>query len=168
MNEPKSMKGWLSYFQKQSPTDVEALCLELGVECEGERLPDNVSGFIEKVDDYDYRIVYNSRHARVRQRFTIAHELGHFYLHRQILGCGTGDNKAYRSEDTGHDNPNITQRHETEANAFAADLLMPKKLIEKWHDEGCSFYDVKRKLDVSEEALTFRLQNINITLPKNM
>ncbi|WED21415.1 ImmA/IrrE family metallo-endopeptidase [Vibrio sp. JC009] len=164
MSEPKSLKGWLTYFQQNSPADVEALCKQLGIECIAERMPDSVSGYIERISDFKYRIAFNAIHPRVRQRFTIAHELGHFYQHREILGYGTGDNKAYRSIETGHDNPNIKQRHETEANAFAADLLMPKNLIEEWRDAGYSFYSVKRKLDVSESALRFRLQNLNIEL----
>ncbi|EKF9738680.1 Ribosomal protein L22 [Vibrio cholerae] len=164
MNEPKSLKGWLTHFQQNSPTDVEALAERLGIECVGEIMPDNVSGYIERVDEFKYRIAYNAFHPRVRQRFTIAHELGHFYKHRDILGRGTGDNKAYRSIETGHDNPNVTQVHETEANAFAADLLMPRALIEKWRDEGLSFSDIRHKLDVSESALRFRLKNLNISV----
>merc|ERR1711941_49101 len=144
-----SLQGWYNYFQQNSPTDVEGLCEKIGIKCEGKLLLDDVSGYIERISEYKYRIVYNNSHPLVRQRFTIAHELGHFYLHRNVLGKGTGDTKAYRSNVPGHTNPDITQQHEREANSFAANLLMPKKLIECFRDDGMSFEDVRKRLDVS-------------------
>jgi Zn-dependent peptidase ImmA (M78 family) len=54
-----------------------------------------------------------------RQRFSIAHELGHWYHHRgQCLVC--------RAEDTG---PGGTSPRERAANTYAADLLMPAYLF---------------------------------------
>lgn len=162
IQKPKTMYGWLAHYQQNAPTNVEGLCEKLGIACIGKAMPDDVSGYIERVGDYDYRIVYNKLHARVRQRFTIAHELGHYYLHRDILGKGTGDTKAYRSNVPGHINKNITRWEETEANAFAADLLMPKNLIERWHKEGLGFEEIRSKLEVSQPALMFRLKNLGI------
>jgi hypothetical protein len=65
-------------------------------------------------------VLYNSgARSAGRQRFTIAHELGHYLLHRrrQVTFRCTADDIA-----TGHD-PGETL--ETEADAFAATLLMP-------------------------------------------
>jgi len=66
-------------------------------------------------------IFYSSRSPRSRQRFTIGHELGHFLLpwHRQTtFNCSAQDigNRA-------------NQGWELEANQFAAELLIPKKLL---------------------------------------
>lgn len=162
IQKPKTMYGWLTQYQQSAPTDVTGLCRDLGIACHGKTMPDEVSGYIERVGDYDYQIVYNKRHAPVRQRFTIAHELGHYYLHRDILGKGTGDTKAYRSEVPGHCNADITPWHETEANAFAADLLMPKNLIQGWVKEGLGFEEIRSKLEVSQSALSFRLNNLGV------
>ena len=163
-SELKSLQGWYNHFQQHSPTDVKSLCEKVGVVCEGKILSDNFSGYIERLSEFKYKIVYNLMHPDVRQRFTIAHELGHFYLHRDILGKGTGDTKAYRSDVPGHKNKNITNIHEREANSFAADLLMPRKNIIKLKAEGKTFEDIQAILDVSPQALEFRLRNLGIDL----
>lgn len=164
MEEPNTLYGWFSKFQQETPAQVEKLCARLGIECIGQNLRDDISGYIERLNDHKYRIVYNSNHSEVRRRFTIAHELGHYYLHRAILGNGTGDSKAYRSDVPGHTNPKIRTKEEREANSFAADLLMPKNKIEQWKTEGDNFSSVRQKLNVSEAALRFRLQNLGICL----
>src|SRR5205807_1445307 len=50
-----------------------------------EHLPDELSGMLiplpQPVKDKSWAIVYNADHAYVRQRFTVAHELGHLLLH---------------------------------------------------------------------------------------
>ena len=56
-----------------------------------------------------------------RKRFTIAHELGHWELHphlNQLSACTAADIHAYRGSS-----------EELEANAFAAELLMPDFLL---------------------------------------
>lgn len=56
-----------------------------------------------------------------RIRFTIAHELGHLELHTSIsqaIACTAGDIVAYRGSGM-----------EQEANAFAAELLMPTAML---------------------------------------
>lgn len=159
---PASIFGWYNLYQKSWPTKVKGLCKRIGVKCVAKPLDDGISGYIEKLRDGSYKITYNANHQTTRQRFTIAHELGHFYLHRHVLGNGTGDNKAYRSEVKGYENPEITAYMETEANAFAADLLMPKDLICEWVDDGKSFAEIREKLNVSAKALEFRYKNLGL------
>src|SRR3990167_4724504 len=60
-------------------------------------------------------ILISNSDSKERQRFTIAHELGHFCLHKQKL-----DKKCCTDKST---------RIETEANVFAAETLMPKRMI---------------------------------------
>jgi len=80
------------------------------------------------------RIGYNSFESEVRQRFTLAHELGHFILH--------SDNKddylfvdnakvMFRTNKTS----NQDYRREREANIFAASILMPQSLIKDVFDK---------------------------------
>jgi IrrE N-terminal-like domain len=68
--------------------------------------------------DHGWAIIYNSDAPVGRRRFTIAHEFGHYLMHRQLfpkgIECGE-DAVTYRS---GED-------YEEEADAFAASLLMP-------------------------------------------
>lgn len=100
--------------------------------------------------------------AAVRQRFTIAHELGHFFLH---------ENKDtfvdYR------DNKKIPQDSlkEREANMFAAALLMPRLFVDADRkaisaNNFLTEDDVEKlamKYDVSQEAMSIRLMNLRST-----
>lgn len=84
----------------------------------GENLPDFEGGLFKKKKGWV--VVYNNQRSVGRQRFTIAHEFGHYLLHRRKypsgLQCGEDDLGALQSE---------YQKIEVEANKFAASFLMP-------------------------------------------
>lgn len=85
----------------------------------------NDSGRIFKENNL-YIIDINIFHPSTRQRFTIAHELGHYFLHKGEVdkaSNGLTDNGIYRS--------GLPTRLEVEANEFAAKLLMPLNTIYK-------------------------------------
>ncbi|HTT83379.1 MAG TPA: ImmA/IrrE family metallo-endopeptidase [Rhizomicrobium sp.] len=141
-----------------APVDVYAIARELGLELNFIPLPQNVSGQIRRKDGGKFAIDVNSRHSTTRQRFTVAHELGHYIYHRELLGKGVGDTLAFRSEGTPLPNPHITVTHERQANSFAANLLMPNHLIEKLKAQGfTSPVQLAEQLGVSEEAMRIRL-----------
>lgn len=102
----------------------------------------------------------NGDEPAVRQRFTIAHELGHYFLHpNKDAFVDYRDNK----KDV------MRTPREKQANMFAAALLMPRQLIRKdvraLAGEGVSDDDVAvlaRKYSVSEDALRFRLMNLHL------
>ncbi len=71
------------------------------------------------------RIILNSNDDIPRQRFTIAHEIGHIYLQHICLDTENGKAKNAKSMLRTKNNDEI----EEEANAFAASLLMPRGLI---------------------------------------
>lgn len=68
-------------------------------------------------------IAYNNDSLLERQRFTIAHEIGHFLIptHNASAQCAKADMSVVKSAD-------VRKSKEAEANRFAACLLMPKKL----------------------------------------
>ncbi|MCY4458866.1 MAG: ImmA/IrrE family metallo-endopeptidase, partial [Albidovulum sp.] len=73
-----------------------------------------------------YLIRVNRFDSRERQRFTIAHELAHYLLHREIIDSspnGIRDNVLYRSGEP--------RAVEYEANKLAAEIVMPRKLIDQ-------------------------------------
>lgn len=74
-----------------------------------------------KNDNTDKLIQINKFEPEYRQRFTIAHELGHILLGHQGISYRTSDMKKYR--DT------IKRMNEVAANKFAAELTMPKSLV---------------------------------------
>lgn len=95
-----------------------------------------------------------------RMRFTIAHEIGHDQLH--LSSCEDSveivdfDADLYRSS-----NEN-TGGMETEANRFAAALLMPRdEVIKLWHSIK-SIKEMARIFQVSEESMGYRLEALNI------
>lgn len=140
------------------PVPVMRIIEELGLGPDFESLPDNISGAIKMRPDGNYRIVINSGHHENRQRFTAAHELGHYIYHRDLLGQGVGDTRAYRAEGAGIPNLAIQPMHERQANSFAANLLMPMASIFQVMQQGVQ--DTKTLADrfgVSEEAMRIRL-----------
>ncbi len=86
-----------------------------------------------------------------RQRFTLAHELGHFMCHRELRDC-FGD-----SEETLND---FRDGIETEANIFASWLLMPANLIRKefahstWNTD--TLCEMGNRFDCSLQASALR------------
>lgn len=74
------------------------------------------------------RISVNKSHILVRQRFSIAHELGHLSLGHDDLDVEHGVEKIFGDEDENFDK--VEGDLEKDANAFATELLMPKAWIE--------------------------------------
>lgn len=82
-----------------------------------------VSGFY---DCDDNAIYVNHREFPLRQIFTVAHELGH-----KILHADWAKSAEYRMlmRDSGYDGD---EPHEKEANAFAAHLLVPRNMLDRY------------------------------------
>ncbi len=139
-------------------------------------LPEDISGMLVPLPDSSdgsrWAIVINSQHPSVRQRFTIAHELGHLLLHRYMTPHADGRFQVrFRDELSGTG----TVREEIEANQFAAELLMPESLLIKHLSTiGFDYADVAsdaqtlrklnllaRKYQVSVQALSFRVANLS-------
>lgn len=96
-----------------------------------DNLDEDISGYICKLEDNNYKIIFKKENGSFRHRFTVAHELGHYVLHRVLLGkYGTNDDITYRTKlSSRHYNKKITIEHEKEANNFARHFLLPKQLI---------------------------------------
>ena len=111
---------------------------------------------------------YNSTHAPVRQRFTIAHEISHYILHlkKNQKSQLFIDRFVFRRDEnssTGND------REEVEANRFAAALLMPetfvRKVIERFDfdlDDSEAIDSLAKRFNVSTAAMTNRLTTLGL------
>lgn len=97
-----------------------------------------LKGEAGKLIPEDQTIIVNSKDKTERQRFTISHELGHYCLHK---------NTSITSKTS------INHRKETEANVFAAYLLMPRRHV----------YDlfIKELMDTSKEDLSWLIRISN-------
>lgn len=156
----------INYFKSTAPVDVEGLALALQLKVERQNLSDEICGMIKKKDD-KYIIIVNQNHALTRQRFTIAHEIGHFIYHRAKIGDGIVDNRLYRQVSyNGIINNEIYARDEQQTNNFAANLLMPAHLIDSIKNEHGGNYDANKlaeKLNVSTQAIKIRLDNLGLS-----
>lgn len=147
----------VNHFRERVPVDVRGLALALDASVSEEDLGPSVSGILQKNGEDRFSIKVNASHSPRRKRFTIAHEIGHLIFHRHLIGDGIIDNKAYRAE--GMPKPSkIGPRQETEANKFAANLLMPATAIIELHNAGMtSAKELADRMEVSEAAMEIRL-----------
>lgn len=116
------------------------------------------SGKIFLDENGNARIVFNSDEATVRQRFTIAHEIGHFSLGHLKPG-----HTAYR-DDAAHFSSNVRDPEEIAANKFAARLLMPADSIKTAFLKmgKLSVEDMAEMFNVSTVAMRYRLINLGL------
>ncbi len=144
----------LAEFQKRPPVKTIKAANALGIKVfSSMSLPDDTSGMIKKdsKSQSGYSIYVNGNHSDTRKRFTIAHEIGHFLFHRNLIGDGIVEDAMLRA--TG-----LTNSIERQANAFAADFLMPWDLLDKESANGSrSIEELARLFQVSKDAMSYRL-----------
>jgi hypothetical protein len=148
----------MAHYQQTAPVDVVKIAEDhFKISVWEDSLAAGISGKLFVDTDNGgksgFSIVVNIRDAYTRKRFTIAHELGHFILHRQqlaILGGSLTDDAFYRS--------GLSNTQESEANRFAADILMPYTLIQKLVANGVTgVAELATTFKVSEAAMSIRL-----------
>jgi Zn-dependent peptidase ImmA (M78 family)/DNA-binding XRE family transcriptional regulator len=125
--------------------------------------PDNISGIFVS-DSGKFCIGVNESHPRVRQRFSVAHELGHFVFDRDrgLMLDFVGSESVQASDDQ------ESLAVEINANRFAADLLMPRDwLIRDVKQYGQDVRFLSKRYEVSEQALWFRLLSLKLASEDN-
>jgi Zn-dependent peptidase ImmA (M78 family) len=156
------------YYSKYS-LDIDAVCRKYGIKLLEAEFPNELSGTLIK-ENGNWTIAVNSLHPPVRRRFTIAHELGHFFaiLHDSEIA------KEYleRNDDVIKDNISINRAEidsdaedyqvERQANHIAASILMPEEKVMALYKEGHDISDMANSFGVSESAMSFRLKGLNI------
>jgi len=144
-------------FLHSAPVDLDAMARALNLEVVREAaLPDDVSGSIHRSGSR-FRVSINARHSSTRQRFTLAHEIAHYVLHRDLIGDGITDNAMYRSR--------LSNELETQANRFAANILMPPRLVRQVYvTEGTrDLASLTERFKVSVEAMRIRLKGLGLS-----
>ena len=124
---------------------------------------DDIDGFLYR-DSREAVIAVNRDRARVRQRFTIAHELGHLLLHEHgKIHVDRGFRVHLRNGASGKG----TDRDEMEANRFAAELLMPLDFLridlegqEFDLADDSQFRAMAKRYGVSTQTLAIRLNGL--------
>ncbi len=141
-------------FTEFPPVNVEGLANALGLSVFEKELP-GISGMLTAdhlSGPCGYTIYVNSTDPLNRRRFTIAHEIAHYLLHRNKSATAEfKDDRMYRS-------PGLSDAKEAEANRLAADILMPRRIIRRLLDQGISDpQQMASTLIVSPDAMEIRL-----------
>jgi Zn-dependent peptidase ImmA (M78 family) len=149
------------------PVDVGDVARRLGLRILYEKLETDVSGLLITTKE-GANIVVQGSDAKSRQRFTIAHEIGHHHLSHHFEGgkhvhIDTSISQRSSLSSTGLDIKEI------EANQFAASLLMPTKLIRQQVESlkadpllDNHITELAKKFGVSEQAMTIRLSRLGL------
>lgn len=117
------------------------------------KLPDGISGAIKYNEEYNnYQILIEEREPENRKRFTLAHELAHYFLN-DVSKDKLHYDVAYRSQ---------KNEKEKRADYFAGALLMEENIIKKLYRINPSIKELAQVFMVSESAVTVRLMTLGI------
>lgn len=148
------------------PINPVNIAKNLGISVEKAPFSDDLSGVLMRERGHAI-IALNKAHPRLRQRFTVAHELGHFALNHQ--GDMFVDHKVLNKRD-GRSKIAIDPQ-EIEANAFAAALLMPESMVldaviaiagNDTPERNDLIKSLAKTFEVSAQAMEFRLVNLGL------
>lgn len=140
------------------PVDPFAIARRMGIKVLLGDLPDDISGMIRQDDTGQVLMYIDTDESPRRQRFTAAHELGHY---------------AERASSGQLDEPFVDRRgdlatrgtspSEIFANEFAASLLMPSALVRRlYRHNGLRAWELAKFFEVSPQAAEIRLQNLGL------
>ena len=138
---------------ERAPVETVPIARDLGLEVyriKPGSWPNDLSGLIKKDEKGKYNIYVNGDHHVHRRRFTIAHEIAHFILHKDKIGDGLADDMLFRS--------GLNNLIEREANSLAAHILMPWSLLEAEIRKGVSTIDELAEIfNVSKSSMSIRM-----------
>ncbi len=157
--ELKANKILLEFNVREVPVDIENIADKLGIKI-SYAPSEEYSGMLIRKEDDQALMGINSSEPKTRMRFTVAHEIAHFLFDKK--------NKVsidYRTSTKLLDKPEEEKR----ADLFAANVLMPKKLLtldfEKISKESFSqkhLIDLAKKYQVSQDAMKYRLMSLRL------
>lgn len=147
----------------QAPVNIQAILADLGIEYEEIPL-DEASGSITRRGE-TFTVTVNSLESPNRKRFTAAHELAHYLFHRDLMGDGL---KMHRHVDKlfngskQSDDGIFNRDHEVQANRIAAQIIMPKPLVEEKFAEIKDLAKLAETFRVSKSAMEIRCKGLGL------
>ncbi len=148
--------------------DVHKLAKDLGGKIDYNdffSIEESSSGTLIVNAENNFSIILPTITSPVRDNFTIAHELGHYFLHFLYPRA-----KGIKDIDTLIARRDGNDRVEIEANWFAAQLLMPRDFLKQEyarlkavHSREDVIAHLSRLFRVSKQALSFRFKLIGIS-----
>jgi Zn-dependent peptidase ImmA (M78 family) len=145
---PTMAADWLRHcYGRETPVNPAAIARRLGIELRYMPLSSDRSGMLMRTPR-GFVIVVNRDQSLERRAWTIAHELGHWVMHRYM-----------RSDFTSM--AGSKGLFEREANTFAAQLLMPEKIVRELAPKK-SFGGLAAYFGVSLQAMHVRLCELGV------
>lgn len=148
-------------FLGSAPVDLLGMADALGIDVNmhATMCDPQASGSIRRLPNGRYFIEVNGSDFDLRRRFTLAHELAHYILHRDIIDQrALVDDAMWRS--------GAGEQVEYQANRMAADLLMPAGLVRTLWNAGVENVSViARTFQASEVAARIRLEQLGLLPP---
>jgi Zn-dependent peptidase ImmA (M78 family) len=146
------------------PVNPFAIAQRLGIKAFTAGLDEGISGILVKRAGQDAEIYVHASDSPNRQRFTCAHELGH-YVKRSAAGDETWEYVEHRNLLTAQG----TDTEEIYANQFAASLLMPEEAVRQLYaklteERGATppAAALAFEFGVSADAMQYRLANLGL------
>lgn len=130
------------------PVKITRLCRGMGIKVLMHDVPERGDGFCTVIDGQPCIFVYQGAY-RPRQRFTVAHELGH------ILLGHAGKYELVNREPSADDNP-----IEQGANVFAARILAPACVL--WACNAFTPEAIADLCDISMQAASYRSKRMEL------
>lgn len=129
---------------------------DLGLKLERASLGPDIAGKLTRDPTAlaGFRIVVNTRDNPARQRFTMAHEVAHYVLHRDLISEGVVDDALYRSS--------LSDGYEREADRFAAQILLPAQAVKDAFRKQRGLAPLADIFGVSVAALRIRLNELGL------
>ena len=161
------VEGLLGRFNvRRPPVPVDRVAKQLGLLLAPLPADQEISGAIIRKAGRVV-IAVNPAHHVNRQRFTISHEVGHYFLHE---GLEEHVDQDFRVAWRNADSSKAVNWTEIQANRFAAELLMPTRFLEEDLDAlpritKHTVAMLARKYVVSPEAMKIRLSQLGIIPP---
>lgn len=148
------------------PVDPVRIAKAMGVAVREGPLPPDISGALVYQDATTAVIVLEETDAPVRQRFTCAHELGHYVYRTTVIRFSAAatlpPNGVVNVDFRDQTKQNGTLPEEQFANRFAASLLMPAREIRRHISAGLSTIELAKVFDVSLDAISVRMRSLGI------
>jgi len=148
------------------PVPVERIAKALGADIRLSPLDDELSGMIF-VKDGTPVIGVNALHHPNRQRFTIAHEIGHLEMHRDLIAQKVHVDKAFPVLLRDGTSAAGTHAIEIAANQFAAELLVPEDALSAMIgdrvidiDDERPIEELARRFKVSKKMMEYRVRRV--------
>lgn len=151
---------------RNTPVDLSHMFRDLGIGYIEKPITSGESGWIERIGD-KFNVVVNSNESEARRRFSAAHELAHYLLHRDLMEDGSRMNRhtdRLYGGGSGDDQSCVLfkRHHEVQANRLAAQIIMPAELVRNKFATQKNSALLAKDFRVSKAAMDIRLKTLGL------